>query len=275
MSIRCSTVHYSSAEHDRLQTSAKIFSAVWPIGVPLTFGLMLFFAYRNARAPFLRRVTSPLSREYKESVYYWEVLELLKRLGLQAYVLGVPSSKSMMRIVIALLTCFMYMVLLFVKQPFRRGDDTVVAVTTNLMLVCTFLAAMLVKIFDDVSAKGQTQLAQEVLGFSSSFDASATLIVLAFAQLLLVVVVILNRLGKETKHARREQLLAKSRRLRYLNDSTEVFFHAPIIPEPWPKDFASTYELGKVSRRFHLFLSHVWGTGQDQMRVVKTRLKEM
>ena len=26
---------------------------------------------------------------------------------------------------------------------------------------------------------------------------------------------------------------------------------------------------------YHTFLSHVWGTGQDQMRVVKQRLQEM
>ena len=26
---------------------------------------------------------------------------------------------------------------------------------------------------------------------------------------------------------------------------------------------------------FHLFLSHIWSSGQDQMRVVKTRLLEM
>ena len=26
---------------------------------------------------------------------------------------------------------------------------------------------------------------------------------------------------------------------------------------------------------YHLFLSHVWGTGQDQMRIVKQRLLEM
>ena len=28
-------------------------------------------------------------------------------------------------------------------------------------------------------------------------------------------------------------------------------------------------------RHFHLFLSHVWGPGQDQMRIVKQRLLEM
>ena len=33
--------------------------------------------------------------------------------------------------------------------------------------------------------------------------------------------------------------------------------------------------MGDVSGRFHIFLSHVWGTGQDQMRIIKQRLKEM
>ena len=35
------------------------------------------------------------------------------------------------------------------------------------------------------------------------------------------------------------------------------------------------YAMGAVSGRFHIFLSHVWGTGQDQMRIVKQRLLEM
>ena len=33
--------------------------------------------------------------------------------------------------------------------------------------------------------------------------------------------------------------------------------------------------MGAVSGRFHIFLSHVWSTGQDQMRIVKQRLIEM
>ena len=37
----------------------------------------------------------------------------------------------------------------------------------------------------------------------------------------------------------------------------------------------SSYAMGTVSGTFHIFLSHVWGTGQDQMRIVKQRLLEM
>ena len=48
------------------------------------------------------------------------------------------------------------------------------------------------------------------------------------------------------------------RRLRYRSDDEEVELPAP-----------------RDGNDFHLFLSHVWGTGQDQMRIVKQRLLEM
>ena len=37
----------------------------------------------------------------------------------------------------------------------------------------------------------------------------------------------------------------------------------------------STVELPMTAASYHLFLSHIWGTGQDQMWIVKTRLREM
>ena len=55
----------------------------------------------------------------------------------------------------------------------------------------------------------------------------------------------------------REAALAKARRMLFrVNDQA--------VPAP-PLN-------GKV---FHLFLSHVWGTGQDQVRIIKQRLREM
>ena len=51
--------------------------------------------------------------------------------------------------------------------------------------------------------------------------------------------------------------VAIARRLRYRKDMREV---------PVPK-------LGRCD--FHCFLSHVWGTGQNQMRIVRQRLLEM
>ena len=60
---------------------------------------------------------------------------------------------------------------------------------------------------------------------------------------------------------RREARASKARRLRYKSDSQEV--HPPELP------------ISSFKKHFHTFLSHVWGTGQDQMRIVKQRLVEM
>ena len=65
------------------------------------------------------------------------------------------------------------------------------------------------------------------------------------------------KLSQERDRIRREARVARARRLRYTGHRTEV--HVDAVPDS----------------HFHLFLSHVWGTGQDQMRVVKQRLKEM
>ena len=33
--------------------------------------------------------------------------------------------------------------------------------------------------------------------------------------------------------------------------------------------------IGRVEGSYHLFLSHVWSSGQDQMRITKQRLREL
>jgi len=68
----------------------------------------------------------------------------------------------------------------------------------------------------------------------------------------------------EGRRLRREALASKARRLRSKINHKEVV--APELPSPSTLT-AATF--------FHVFLSHVWGTGQDQMRIVKQRLLEM
>jgi len=75
--------------------------------------------------------------------------------------------------------------------------------------------------------------------------------------LILSVVLFAVQFAIEGARVRREARAKQARRLRFKLDQAEV--HAPAI-EPG---------------HFHTFLSHVWGTGQDQMRIVKQRLLEM
>ena len=61
----------------------------------------------------------------------------------------------------------------------------------------------------------------------------------------------------EQRRRRLESLAGRARRLRHIMDGTAV--DAPPI----------------LNGGYHIFLSHVWGTGQDQMRIIKQRLLEM
>ena len=72
-----------------------------------------------------------------------------------------------------------------------------------------------------------------------------------------------------------EARAAKARRLRWVVDGAEVLLPDPVIPCHAPTNFEPTCEVGTVNGRFHIFLSHVWATGQDQMRVAKQRLLEL
>ena len=74
-------------------------------------------------------------------------MEIVRRLIITSCLLLVPSDKSIIRITIAQVTCFCYIVLLLVMKPFRRADDTIVAASANIMLVFVFVIANQVKVY--------------------------------------------------------------------------------------------------------------------------------
>ena len=76
--------------------------------------------------------------------------------------------------------------------------------------------------------------------------------------LLFTFVLLLVQIREERRQRARNLRNAMARRLRFKRDDSEVV--SPKLPG---------------ANWFHLFLSHVWGTGQDQMRIIKTRLIEM
>lgn len=69
---------------------------------------------------------------------------------------------------------------------------------------------------------------------------------------------LLIQLALERARMLREAKQSKARRLRLKQTKEDVQ-----VPEL------------ESCAHFHVFLSHVWGTGQDQMRIVKQRLVEM
>ena len=179
----------------------------------------------------LERATMPLSREYDPHSYYWEVLELLRRLVISAVLLAIPSSSGMARLAVALVTCFLYVILVFTIRPFKRIDDTIVAAATNILLVLVFTTTIYIKVFDDIADnKGaSTDVAQEVMGFNSSFDIALTLIGLGFAQVVIVVAVISFKLKHVVDAASIQQEARNTERVLRAIQTKNVLRHPAVF----------------------------------------------
>jgi uncharacterized integral membrane protein len=246
-SVRC-----DGASYQTITSTAAALIVLWPAGVPALFGSLLLASHRvelHGQSSALPAAVAFLRAEYTPQFYWWDVLELLRKLSLTGFLLLDPQQYTVLRLVAALLVSIGYLVLLLYASPYDRPTTALLAIGTNLTLTCTFIAALLIKVFVEVPRTA----AHTVFGFSSAFPLTLHILVFNVGVLAALVLMLLT-IGRQLQ---RDARAARARRLRLRANNEEV--RAPSIP----------------SGHFHVFLSHVWGTGQDQMRIIKQRLLEM
>jgi len=172
----------------------------------------------------------------------------------------VPARGSMLQIAIALLVAVVHLVIQLIARPYRRLTDNILATAGSFSIVILLVCLILFKqaqltdlhAVHDVLSTDLWRRFEVPSATITSVALGSVACTLVAAALLLVV-----QFGAEAAQRVQEQRAAVARRLRHDCDGKEVL--VPSIP------------LGQ----FHLFLSHVWSTGQDQMRIAKQRLVEM
>jgi hypothetical protein len=140
------------------------------------------------------------------------------------------------------------------------GGSNFLANVCSFSLLCVFICCLMFKV-DILTAQPtiENYLSDEQRSDFQleSVALTALLFGCLFGNIAISACMLLERLASEQERHRLEELASKARRLRYRSNDVEV--NVPKIS----------------SNEFHLFLSHVWGTGQDQMRIVKERLGSM
>ena len=89
LSLRCGIDEYRSTS-----STAIVLLLVWPVGVPLFYTVLLWKSRRalSSHIPTpLSRATAFLSGDYKSEIYWWEPLEMCRKLGLTVPPPGVES----------------------------------------------------------------------------------------------------------------------------------------------------------------------------------------
>ena len=276
------TIRCGSDQHWQAKRVAILGIFLYPVGLLVLNASLLVFS-REAilvqKPSALSRATAFLHREYKRDFYLWELAEMLRRfLLVGVYVVGPYHPGSMMQLALASVTCVLFLVLQTQSMPYAAHSDNYLAVGCSLSLVVLFIAS----IFYKVAALTELKELQDIMTFEQQEDfvlytkpLTAVLIMSIISALILSAVIIAMQAGQHALQLELQRRAAKARRLR--------FRHAPTSSGRLTRNFSAlTYGADDEvpppavePGHFHCFFSHVWGTGQDQMRIVKLRLLEM
>jgi len=142
-SLLCNSEEYRSTTY-----TAYAMIAVWPIGVPLMYGLLLRArrdAIRTGSATPLSRMTSFIWADYRTKMYWWELLEMARKLTLTGWVLLIDEESELARVLLALLLSISFLALQLAVNPVKRYEDGLLMVVAQLALIFLYTCVLLVK----------------------------------------------------------------------------------------------------------------------------------
>ena len=131
-SVEC---NYNDSDYNSIIELAIFLVVLWPIGSIILFTSLLTLCYKalHTNTPTdLSQATAFLHKEYEPRWYWWEALELLRKVVLTGVVVLIPEERYFVRLVVATLVCSCYTVGLAVATPFKRIEDGILAVVSLL-----------------------------------------------------------------------------------------------------------------------------------------------
>ena len=257
-------VECDSAEHESIRWNARAALILYPIGLLVLIGSLLMAARKDIlslRKTTLSTATAFLHKDYEPHMFWWELVEMGRKLILVGFMIIVPAYlSSMLQLILGTLVSAIFLFVQLIASPYENQSDDYLAATASFSILVFFLSCLGYKYasaFDLAGIKQAMTLDQQNVYAVDTSWLTAFLLASIFASLVMTCVIFFLQLGAETVAFRREERVAKARRLRYVQTGLEVT--PPAID----------------AGAFHVFLSHTWAQGQSDMRIVKHRLLEM
>jgi len=173
-----------SYDYTLTSRTAVVLIFIWPIGVPLLYALLLWAsrdALRTGNATSLSRATDFLSADYKSSHFWWEPLEMCRKLALTGWILLIGENFEQARVLVAICVSIAFQAIHLSIQPLRRAEDGVLVHSTELALIFIYLCVLLIKSCDMSSVKGNHITKEDAraicttFGFGDSADGAPVL----------------------------------------------------------------------------------------------------
>ena len=204
--------------------------------LPLLYLVLLF----RCRTAIVKHAPSRLSRgcrflwhDYKEEYWWFEPLQHARKLTLTGFVMLFDESRPLARALTAMVVTLSFLVIMIFLEPFRSTTDSRLFALQQMLLLVLFQAVMLIRLCDE-------QRLCRLFGFESSFSISMTCAVWNLLLMGVVLSMIVYRALQQS-----QQFTLRLRGGKPLHT---------LLPD----------------HRYHIFLSHIWSTGQDRASSTQT-----
>ena len=137
-----------TAEYQRIRHLAIVAIVLYPVCVPCLY-LGLFYRVRHAvwsETPTgFSEAISFLTEEYDAAFFFWELVEVLKKLLLVG-AMSVAMPGTLNQLVLAFIIVLIFLVALLVAKPYKRPEDDVIALAVGFALVMFFFFSLILKV---------------------------------------------------------------------------------------------------------------------------------
>ena len=155
-------------EYQRIRYLAGVAIFLYPVCVPFAY-LFLFYKVRHAvwkaEATKLSKSMAFLTAEYDKAYFFWELVEVLKKLLLVG-AMSVVLPGQLNQLVLAFVIVLCFLVALLVAKPYKRPEDDVIALAASFGLVMLFFFTLILKVQTLTEAVGESLTGQLAKAFA-------------------------------------------------------------------------------------------------------------
>jgi len=239
--VPCDT---DDAEYSEIRSLGWLTVAIYAIALPGIFACLLFHerhAIRDKKRTLLAHALNFLSADYSDAFFWWEIVEILRKTSLAGFlVLFAQGSARQLFVAVFVQSGFLFFQ--GAASPYRLAKDNALALSCHFGTLGVLAGSLVLKIAavsDDLA--GTSISVRNFLYFD---DESMTAI---------MVLLIIQIIGT------------------FVLVSAADLSHVPHVMHLAQTGAPPLLDLD-AKHHYHLFLSHIWGTAQDQNATIKRQL---
>ena len=178
-----------SGEYRHIREIAYVAIALYPVGVPLSYMALFYWARHALRTEVPTQLSKALDflvGEFDSNYFFWELLEVTKKLLLVG-AMSIVKPGEVIQIVIGFVLTLCFTAALLISRPYKRQGDDVIALASGLALTMFFFFSLLLKFQTLIEAVAHSLTGQ--LGKTFTIDPDTTTAFLLVSSLVAILLV--------------------------------------------------------------------------------------